>query len=355
MQQYGGQRKMKVAMTFENPNKIGITREEYKELLKELKRRKLGSKIVKIIGVTTKWIKGRLRKVVLAVVILANGLFATQAFACNEYSVQAGDSWGKLSKRTGFTIEYLKQINGKDTDFLKIGETVVLPDMEEYLADVEDYETLNTDILIKKLTKPTEHSRLEESRTNQDEQIYIVKKGDNLWKIARNHHTTVEKIMHDNHLTSTKLKPGQKIMIKHTETTNNKPVDSQKTEQSSSENTASYKEKIYIVKKGDNLWKIARSHHTTVERLMKDNQLISSNLKIGQKIVIKHQNVKTVLAKMTDVGDPTTAYFMKEDGKELILQIPYGKEWEMQLLRGKKIKITYLEHDEGVGKLVHYS
>ncbi|MFC3885825.1 LysM peptidoglycan-binding domain-containing protein [Bacillus songklensis] len=346
---------MKIAMSFENPNKIGITREEYKERIKELKSQKFESKIVKIIGVSTDWIKGRLRKVVLAVVILANGLFATQAFACNEYKVQAGDNWDKLSKRSGFTIEYLKQINGKETNVLKIGETVVLPDIEEHLTEVEDYETLNTDILIKKAINNQQKENEKRSQVDQDEKVHIVKNGDNLWRIARNHHTTVEKIMDDNHLTSTKLKPGQKMIIKQTETINSKPVGSKDSEQSSNENLSSYKETSYIVKNGDNLWKIARGHHTTVERLMTDNQLSSSNLKVGQKIAIRHQNVKTVTAKMTDIGDPTTAYFTREDGTELILQIPYGKEWEMQLLRGKKMKITYVEHHEGVGKLVHYS
>lgn len=355
---------MKAVMTFESPNKIGMTREEYRKIVEELKKQNMQSKIVKIINVTTQWVKGKLRKVVLAAVILANGLFVTQAFACEEYTIQAGDSWSKLSNRTGFTVEYLKQINGKETDFLKAGETVALPSMEEYLADVEAGGMPNPSILIKQLPVSKEVAQ-PSSQKNDNQQkpaaatrIHIVQKGDSLWKIAKNYQTTVESIMQHNEFTSTTLKPGQKIIIHHPKQVDqvgkNPNLDSSNTEQRAGEKPAVQSEKTYSVKKGDNLWKIARAHQTTVEKIMKDNQLTSTKLKINQKLVIKHENFKSVTAKMTDIGDPTTVYLTQENGKELILQIPYGKEWEFQLLRGKKINVTYIEHHEGVGKLVQY-
>lgn len=359
-----GSMNMKVAMTFESPNKIGMTREEYRKIVQELKKRNIESKIVKIINVTTQWVKGKLRKVVLVAVILANGLFATQAFACDEYTIQAGDSWGKLSSRTGFTVAYLKQINGKETDFLKAGETVVLPSMEEYLADMPEHGTIDTSILIKKppVSKGNSQQDAGKNENHQKpsaaEQVHIVQKGDSLWKIARSYHTTVEKIMKDNGFTSAALKPGQKIIMHDPGQTNqpekNPPAGSSNTEQGTGEKPAIDNEQAYSVKKGDNLWKIARAHQTTVEKIMKDNQLTSTKLKINQKLVIKHESFKTATAKITDIGDPTTVYLTKEDGKELILQIPYGKEWEFQLLRGKKINVTYVEHHEGAGKLVQY-
>jgi hypothetical protein len=44
--------------------------------------------------------------------------------------------------------------------------------------------------------------------------------------------------------------------------------------------------KSYRVQAGDNLWTIARQHHTTVERLQKENKLRSLILKPGQKLRI---------------------------------------------------------------------
>jgi len=45
--------------------------------------------------------------------------------------------------------------------------------------------------------------------------------------------------------------------------------------------------KTYVVKQGDNLFRIAKQYGTTMEKLMKDNNLKSSKVKKGDKIVIK--------------------------------------------------------------------
>ncbi|MGG3798570.1 LysM peptidoglycan-binding domain-containing protein [Metabacillus fastidiosus] len=279
---------------------LEMTQKEYKEILQYLKKRDAKSKIVKILKVTTKLVKGKLRKVVIVIVILANGLFANQAFACNEYTVQAGDSWSKLSARTGFTIEYLKEINGKETNILKTGETIALPDMEEYLADSAHNKTINTNVLVKKPVISKETSKQNTTTTGNHNKavetkqvVYVVQKGDNLWKIARNYQTTIEKIMKDNGFSSTALKIGQTITIhqqKETEepATGNKPAKEQNTE----ENQPASTKHTYIVKSGDNLWKIARNYKTTVEKIMKDNGLSSTSLKIGQTITI-HQQKET--------------------------------------------------------------
>lgn len=44
----------------------------------------------------------------------------------------------------------------------------------------------------------------------------------------------------------------------------------------------------YVVKKGDNLTKIAKKYNTTVDKIVKDNNIKNKNLiKIGQKLIIK--------------------------------------------------------------------
>jgi LysM repeat protein len=334
-------------MTFENPNKIGLTREEYRDILKQLKNEKLESKIVKILEVTTQWIKGKLRKIVVAAVILANGLFAAQTFACDEYTVRAGDTWSKLSARTGFTVEYLQQINGKKTPLLKAGETVILPNMEEYMADAAEHGPAVASILANHSLPLNEHHPQPELKkeTGQSKQIHVVQKGDNLWKIARHYATTTEILMEKNGLASTLLKPGQTLVV---------PDKIQSGQMRTEVSGSSHFQQTYTVQKGDNLWRIARTHQTTVEAIMKDNALPSTKLKENQKLIIKHQNIKTATARMDDIGDPTTIYLTNTEGKELILQIPYGKEEEFQRLRGKNIKVTYIEHHESTGKLVQY-
>ena len=47
----------------------------------------------------------------------------------------------------------------------------------------------------------------------------------------------------------------------------------------------------YIVKKGDDLWSLAKNYNTTVESLMEVNQMENDSLKEGDKILIFKENM----------------------------------------------------------------
>ncbi len=100
------------------------------------------------------------------------------------------------------------------------------------------------------------------------EKNYIVQKGDSLWNIANKFNTTVENIKSANNIKSNLLNVGQKLIIP----TNPKPPI---------ENTTTY-----TISKGDNLYSIAQKYGVTVDDIIKLNNLNSSNLKIGEKILI---------------------------------------------------------------------
>lgn len=103
---------------------------------------------------------------------------------------------------------------------------------------------------------------------------YIVKKGDNLYSIARKYNTTVDAIKKLNNLTNNNLSIGQRLTIKAIPTTDDS-------------NT------YYIVKKGDNLYSIARKYNTTVDEIKRLNNLTNNNLSIGQKLIIKTISMTT--------------------------------------------------------------
>lgn len=103
---------------------------------------------------------------------------------------------------------------------------------------------------------------------------YIVKKGDNLYSIARKYNTTVDVIKKLNNLTNNNLSIGQRLTIKAIPTTDDS-------------NT------YYIVKKGDNLYSIARKYNTTVDEIKRLNNLTNNNLSIGQKLIIKTISMTT--------------------------------------------------------------
>ena len=93
-----------------------------------------------------------------------------------------------------------------------------------------------------------------------DENIYIVKKGDTLWDIANLYNTSVSNLKSLNNLNTNILQIGQKLKVPSS--------------------------KKYIVKKGDSLWKIARDNNTTINDLIKLNNLKSTTLQIGQVLTI---------------------------------------------------------------------
>ena len=105
-------------------------------------------------------------------------------------------------------------------------------------------------------------------KEGESQEIYTVKKGDSLWKIANKYNTTVEKLKSANNLKTNTLSVGQKLVI---------PSISVSSEVSDT----------YIVQKGDSLWSIANKFNMTVSELKNLNNLTNNLLSIGQILKIK--------------------------------------------------------------------
>lgn len=97
---------------------------------------------------------------------------------------------------------------------------------------------------------------------------YTVQKGDSLWSIANKFNVSVESLKTANNLTSNLLNIGQTLKIP----TEEKPV------------TGDYT--VYTISKGDSLYSIAKKYNTTVDALVKYNNLSSTNLKVGEQLLI---------------------------------------------------------------------
>ena len=97
---------------------------------------------------------------------------------------------------------------------------------------------------------------------------YTVQKGDSLWNIANKFNVSVESLKTANNLASNLLNIGQTLKIP----TEEKPV------------TGDYT--VYTISKGDSLYSIAKKYNTTVDALVKYNNLSSTNLKVGEQLLI---------------------------------------------------------------------
>lgn len=103
-------------------------------------------------------------------------------------------------------------------------------------------------------------------------QPYTVKKGDNIWKISKKFNVSVTEIKKANNLKNNKLQVGMKLEI---------PQKNDKIIKKS--DTTEY----HTVKKGENLFRIAKKYNISVEELKRLNGLNSNKLSTGQKLIVK--------------------------------------------------------------------
>lgn len=165
------------------------------------------------------------------------------------YTVVKGDNLYNIASKYDVTVETIKQANNLTSNLLSIGQILKIP-------------TRNIEIGYKE---------------------YEVKAGDSLYSIARSYNTTVEEIMNANNLTTTILSVGQILKIP----TEKEEVIPGPVKECFGEGYVELKYETYTVKRGDNLYDIARRYNTTVIDLMNLNNLTSTNLEIGQVLKVR--------------------------------------------------------------------
>ena len=212
----------------------------------------------------------------------------------NYYKVQKGDSLWNIAKQYGITVSALKEANNLSTNLLNVGQVLKIP--TAFSENIEEvYTVKNGDSLykialannttvdeIKKLNNLSSNIltigqvlKLPSNETiyNTDTFTYVVKSGDSLYKIANNYNTDVATIMELNNLKTNLLSIGQVLKIP------SESIDEEET---------------YIVQSGDSLWSIANKYNITVDELKKYNDLTSNLLNIGQVLRIPRVSLKEV-------------------------------------------------------------
>lgn len=160
------------------------------------------------------------------------------------YKIKKGDTLYKIARKYNTTVNEIVKINKiQNPNKIYTGETLLIP---------------------------TKNNTVSRGSDNTNNTVYIVKRGDNLWKIAKDYNTTVANIIRNNNIRNpSMIYPGQKLIIFR-----------------GTENIR-YKYSSYTVKRGDNLWKIANKYKTTVNILARINGIRNINrIYINQKIRI---------------------------------------------------------------------
>jgi LysM repeat protein len=116
--------------------------------------------------------------------------------AGTEHVVMKGDSFFTLAKKYNVTSKAIAEVNpGVDSAKLKIGQKLKIPAATTGAAAT------------------AAHSPAGSSGSSGPEQVYVVKSGDNLMKIAKNYAVSVKALRSVNALKTDQIKVGQKIKI----------------------------------------------------------------------------------------------------------------------------------------------
>lgn len=211
-----------------------------------------------------------------------------EGITTNTYVVQKGDTLYSIANKLGTTVSELKKENNLTTNTLQIGEVLRIPTKEIYEEEniyiVQKGDTLNS-VAMANNTTVDELKRINNLTSNilstgqllkipsalLPESTYIVKKGDSLYSIANKYNTTVDELKRINNLTSNILSIGQVLKLP-----SDKVSDVEK-----EENTINY-----TVQKGDSLYSIARKYSTTIDKIKDLNNLTTNLLSIGQVLLI---------------------------------------------------------------------
>ncbi len=182
-----------------------------------------------------------------------------------EYTVKAGDTIYGISKQFGVSAMDIYNLNNLTNSNIKVGQVLKIPT---------------------------------NSGTNPSNMFYYtVKKGDSLYSIARIYNTTVNEIIKLNNLKSTNLSIGQTLRIPETN-------ESVTTMPPSFIN--------YTVKKGDNLYSIAKNNNISVDTIIQDNALNTNNLFIGQVLKIRTDNIVIEECFGSSYSPTTNTYTVKK-------------------------------------------
>ncbi|NUH83724.1 LysM peptidoglycan-binding domain-containing protein [Bacillus firmus] len=153
---------------------------------------------------------------------------------------------------------------------------------------------------------------------------YIVKQGDTLYKISREHDMTVKELKAVNRLKSDKIQPGQTLEVRIERHTKESFIN---------------QKAVYTVVPGDTLWGIAKRYRMSVNELKTLNKLKSDMVLINQKLIIKG-DISITKAIITGAADNFTVEF-KNGGDYFILKVPYGTAQSYQKMSGKEILVVY--------------
>ncbi|MGX7107827.1 LysM peptidoglycan-binding domain-containing protein, partial [Facklamia miroungae] len=184
------------------------------------------------------------------------------------YTVRPGDWLAKIADQFGITVNQLKTWNNLRSNYIYAGDILLVSQPN----DISDPKPNTPD------------------KTGQDKvKTYVVQSGDSLYSVAKNFGVSVSNLKKWNEMTSNTLYEGYALIVNDAQPSS--PVirvedqgDQYKDNQSLKHTPYEYS--YHIVQAGDSLETISWQHEIKVSELKKLNNLTTTHLTVGQKILI---------------------------------------------------------------------
>lgn len=215
-----------------------------------------------------------------AAVVAANAAFVDQVqFVADQgdtqtYKIRRGDNLKTIARRYRTSVAYLRDLNDLPRKTrLKVGMTIYIPDRTP-LKDRSDRKS-SVNVAKHESKKAAATSDSAPITDNEGGRFYIVQSGDSLFTIAQKYSTSVSQLQNLNNIKRrSKLKLGMKLKL-----------PSSTPDSSSAREVA--KNKVHVVKKGENLTDIASKYNVTLSKLQARNKIRNpSALLVGARIRI---------------------------------------------------------------------
>jgi membrane-bound lytic murein transglycosylase D len=250
------------------------------------------------------------------------------------HTVRRGESLGLISNKYGVAVSDLKKWNNLRSTMINTGAKLkIVSTVKEAVAKTK---------VVPVVPEPADETAIalaEEEIPEPDEDkegtIYNVQKGDNLSSIAQKFNISVAELKELNHLEDANVKLDSKLKVGKSAALAEikKEIDLKNTT-------------TYTVVKGDNLGSIAKKYNVLVSSLKEWNDLKDNNVQVGKKILIL-SDIKQVVAKsqkarlyLVQKGDSLYKIAQKHPGVS-VMDI---KKWNgitgNELQPGMKLKVS---------------
>ncbi len=202
------------------------------------------------------------------------------------YRIRKGDTIGQLAELFGVRATDIR--NWNDISYreniiagAKLTVWVKKGDLKRF-EGINDMSPEERQLVVQRPPSP----RPADDAAQEGTARYVVKKGDTLGKLAKLHGVSVKQLKTWNKLRSNKIVPGQELFI-HTDAAQVRLDDKKSLNSGTDQQPANGQSVVYVVKRGDTLWDIARSYDVTIEQLRIWNKLAGKKkIRVGQELLI---------------------------------------------------------------------